>query len=149
MTGFPQVSEELVRTLDRAVFLLMPVAVWLAAACSDSEAPAEDHTPATYNLIVNDVQQTAPYILPAGQSHVQVKLFNAAGEDLDDVEATHFAGLAFDPTSLATATRLSDHHFQFDVITTTAGSGTLQVSFGHSEDTDEKAFDSVAVSVTP
>jgi hypothetical protein len=124
-------------------------ALLLAAACgSDETAPAEDHTPATYNLIVDDVPQAAPYALTAGQtSRVQIKFFNAAGEDLDDVEADHFAGLTFNPIALGTATRLADHHFQFDVTAPSAGSGTLQVGYGHDDAADEKTFNPVAVTV--
>ncbi len=124
-------------------------ALLLAAACGgDETAPVEDHTPATYNLIVNDVPQNSPYVLPSGQtSRVQVKFFNAAGDDLDDVEAEHFGRLTFSPTSLATAARLADHHFQFDVTASHTGSGTLQVSFGHDDTADEKTFSPVNLNV--
>ncbi|HSJ76845.1 MAG TPA: hypothetical protein VK899_11830 [Gemmatimonadales bacterium] len=123
-------------------------ALLLAACGGDETAPVEDHTPATYNLIVNDVPQTSPYALTAGQSRVQIKFFNAAGDDLDDVEAEHFGRLTFSPTSLATATRLADHHFQFDVTASNPGSGTLQVGFGHDDTADEKVFSPVNVNVT-
>jgi hypothetical protein len=125
-------------------------ALLLAAGCGgDETAPAEDHTPASYNLIVDNVPQTAPYVLPAGQtSRVQIKFFNAAGEDLDNVEASHFAGLTFSPITLATATRRAEHHFQFDVTAPSPGSGTLQVGYGHEDTADEKTFDPVAVTVT-
>src|SRR5215203_2541439 len=125
-------------------------ALLLAAGCGgDETAPTEDHTPATYNLIVDDAPQTAPYVLTAGQTtRVQIKFFNAAGEDLDNVEASHFGGLTFSPASLGTATRLADHHFQFDVTAPSVGSGTLQVGYGHDDAADEKTFNPVAVSVT-
>jgi hypothetical protein len=98
---------------------------------------------------VNDNPVTAPYTFAAGVTlRVRVKFFNAAQEDLDDVEAGHFGGLSFNPASLATAVRLADHHYQFDVTGGTAGSGTLQVSFGHDEMADEHTFDPVAVTVT-
>ncbi|HEY3013301.1 MAG TPA: hypothetical protein VGJ36_11175 [Gemmatimonadales bacterium] len=131
--------------------LQLPLAAFVAvtSACSDNEAPpAEDHTPVSYNVVVNDVPQTAPYVLTAGQTtRVRLQLFNAAGDDLDDVEAEHFAGLTFNPASLATAVRLADHHYQFDVTAPAVGSGTMQVSFGHDEMADEKTFDPVAVNV--
>src|SRR3954464_15962939 len=81
-------------------------ALFLAAACgSDETAPVEDHTPASYNLILTHVPQTTPYVLTAGETaRVQIKFFNAAGDDLDDVEAEHFGGLTFSPTSLVSAT---------------------------------------------
>ena len=124
-------------------------ALLLAACGGDETAPVESHTPQTYNLIVNDVPQTSPYVLPAGgTSRVQIKFFNKDGDDLDDVEAEHFGRLTFSPTSLATATRLADHHFQFDVTAPNAGSGTLQVGFGHDDTADEKIFSPVNVNVT-
>jgi hypothetical protein len=138
-----------VRLFDRAGLLLLPAAVCIAVGCSDNESPPQEpHTPATYNLIINDVPQTAPYVLTVGQTAlVRIKLFNAAGDDLDDVEAEHFAGLTFEPTSLAAVTRVADHHYQFNVTAPATGSGTLQVSFGHDEMADEKSFPSAEVSV--
>jgi hypothetical protein len=64
------------------------------------------------------------------------------------VEGSHFGGLTFNPTSLATGTRVTGHNYQFDVTGGTAGTGTLQVSFGHSEDADEPTFPTEAVTVT-
>jgi hypothetical protein len=131
---------------------LLPIAVLAAviAACSDNEAPpAEDHTPVSYNLLVNDVAVTAPYTFTSGQMvRVRVKFFNAAQEDLDDVESSHFGGITFTPASLATAVRLSDHHYQFDVTGGTAGTGTLQVGYGHDELADETTFPPAEVTVS-
>lgn len=120
------------------------------AACSDNESPpTEPHTPVSYNLLVNDVPMTAPYTFAAGQTvRVRIKFFNAAQDDLDDVEAEHFAGLTFNPASLATAVRLADHHYQFDVTGGSAGNGVLQVSFGHDEQADGHTFDPAPVTVT-
>src|SRR4051794_41433219 len=80
-------------------------ALFLAAACgSDETAPVEDHTPASYNLIVNDVPQTSPYVLTAGEtSRIQIKIFNAAGDDLHKIEAEHLCGPALNPTPPASA----------------------------------------------
>jgi hypothetical protein len=132
---------------------LLPLAALAAliAACSDNEAPpAEDHTPVSYNLLVNDIAVTAPYTFTSGQTvRVRVKFFNAAQEDLDDVESSHFGGITFNPASLATAVRLSDHHYQFDVTGGTAGTGTLQVSYGHDELADEVTFTPADVTITP
>src|SRR3954465_4018187 len=124
-------------------------ALFLAAAGGgDETAPVEDHTPASYNLIVNDVPQTTPYVLTAGQtSRIQIKFFKRAGDDPGDVGAEHFGRLTFSPTSLATATRLADHHFQFDVTAPHVGSGTLQVSFGHDDTANEKTFTPVTLNV--
>jgi hypothetical protein len=140
-----------VNSFTRALLRLsLPALVAPFAACSDNEAPpAEVHTPVSYNILVNDNPVTAPYTFAAGVTvRIRVKFFNAAQEDLDDVEAGHFGELSFNPASLATAVRLADHHYQFDVTGGTEGSGTLQVSFGHDEMADEHTFDPVAVTVT-
>ena len=132
--------------------LVAPLALVVLAACgSDETAPsADDHTPVSYTLLVNGNPRTPPYTFVVGQTvRVQLEFVNSAGENLDDVEAQHFAGLIFNPGSLAIAGRLSNHHYQFDVTGQSAGSGTLQVSFGHDELADEKSFPEAAVTVTP
>ena len=132
---------------------LMPLAVLgvVIAACSDNEAPpAEDHTPVSYNLLVDDVAVTAPYTLPSGQTvRVRIKFFNAAQEDLDDVESSHFGGITFDLASLATVVRVTGHNYQFDVTGGAPGSGTLEVSYGHDEQADEHTFPPADVTVGP
>jgi hypothetical protein len=117
--------------------------VVVAAACGDTEAPSlTDHTPFTYNLLVNDVAVSAPYTFTAGQTvRVRIKFFNAEQQDLDPVEGEHFGGLTFEPASLATVARVTGHNFQFDVTAGTAGTGTLQVGYGHDELADEVTFD--------
>jgi hypothetical protein len=131
--------------------ILLPFAALAAvvAACSDNESPpVEDHTPTSYSIQVNDVPVTAPYTFTVGQMvRVRIKFFNAAQEDLDDVENEHFGGLTFQPADLATAVRRSDHFYQFDVTGETAGTGTLRVSFGHDEAADEENFPPAAVTV--
>src|ERR671914_2028684 len=96
--------------------LLLLTAI-LAIACSDNEAPpAEGHTPVEYDILVNEVAVNAPYTFTAGQTvRVRIKFLNAAGEDLDEVEDSHFGGLTFEPASLATVVRVPDHNYQFDV----------------------------------
>ena len=124
-------------TIIARTLLHLPLAalVVAASACSDDAAPpAEDHTPVTYNVLVDDAAATAPYTFTAAQTvRVRLKFFNAAKDDLDDVEADHFGGLAFNPASLATVTRVTRHNYQIDVTGGTAGTGTLQVSYGHDE----------------
>lgn len=121
----------------------------LATACSDNEAPpAEDHTPVSYSIQVNDAPVSA-YTFVAGETvRVRIKFFTAQG-DLDEVEDSHFGGLTFQPTSLASVVRVPDHNYQFDVTGGSPGSGTLQVSYGHDEAADEHTFPSAAVTVTP
>jgi hypothetical protein len=139
-------------TVFARTLLHLPLAalIFVGSACGDNEAPpAEDHTPRSYNILVNDNAVTAPYTFAAGVTvRVRIKFFNEAQEDLDDVESGHFGGLAFNPASLATAVRLADHHYQFDVTGNTAGTGTLRVGFGHDELAAEHTFDPVAVTIT-
>jgi hypothetical protein len=121
----------------------------LAVACGGDETQGtEDHTPVTYTIFVDGAETAPPLILTAGQTvRVRLKFFNAADEDLDDVESEHFGGLTFDPTSLATVARVSDHNYQFDVTGGPTGSGTVEVSYGHDEQADEHTFEPVAATV--
>jgi hypothetical protein len=119
-----------------------------ALGCSDNEAPAEDHTPTSYTIQVNDVPVNAPYTFTSSETvRVRIKFFNEADEDLDDVESTHFGGLSFEPASLATVVRVSDHNYQFDVTGGTPGAGTLRVSYGHDDAADEHTFPTAPVMV--
>jgi hypothetical protein len=120
-----------------------------STACGDNESPPEpDHTPRSYSLEVGGFAVTPPHTLFTGQTvRVRIRFFNAAGEDLDGVEAEHFGGLTFNPASLATAVRLPNHHYQFDVAVGEPGTGTFAVRFGHDESADEVTFDPVALSV--
>ncbi len=121
----------------------------LAVACdSDETAPNEDHTPVTYTIFVDGVETAPPLTLAGGQTvRVRLKFFNAADEDLDEVEGSHFGGLTFEPASLATVARVTDHNYQLDVTGGTPGTGTVQVSYGHDEEADEHTFDPVAATV--
>jgi hypothetical protein len=117
-------------------------------ACSDDETPAgtEDHTPTTYSVLVNGTEMQPPLTFTTNQSAtVQLKFFNAEGEDLDIVEDEHFGGLTFNPATLATVTRDPDHNYRFTVTGLTVGTGTVQVSYGHDGQADESAFDPVPV----
>ena len=120
------------------------------AACSDDESPSgtEDHTPATYAVLVNGAETQPPFTLVEGQSvEVQLKFFNAAEEDLDLIEDTHFAGLTFSPTNLATVSRDPAHNYRFTLTGEAQGAGTVQVSHGHDEAADETTFTPVPVTV--
>ena len=139
-------------SLRRSLQSLVLTPLVLIAACgSDETAPATgDHTPVSYTVLINDVQVTPPFALTQGQTvRVRLKFLNAAGDDLDDVESQHFAGLTFDPASLATVARVTDHHYQFDVTGATPGTGTMQVSFGHDQLADETTFSAADVVVDP
>ena len=136
----------------RALLRLTPAAlgVVVLAACGDTEAPTlTDHTAVTYDLMVNGVEVSVPYTFAAGQTaRVRIKFFNAEQQDLDLVEGEHFGGLTFNPTSLATVSRVTGHNYQFDVTGGTGGTGTLQVGYGHDELADEVTLDPAAVTVT-
>jgi hypothetical protein len=121
----------------------------LTAACGGDETQAaDDHTPVTYSVLINELPAGAPYTFTVGRTvRVRLKLFNAAQEDLDPVEAEHFAGLTFNPSNLVTMVRAPGHTYQFDVTGNSAGSGTMQVTYGHDEQADETTLDPAPVSV--
>ena len=128
---------------------VLPAAVLLsgalAAACSNgNEPPAADHDPVRYTATVNGVLMTDDTLrLTAGATDtVQVSFFNAADDNLDDVEAQHYSGLAFTPATGLTATREAAHHYR-QVIVNTLGAGVagdLAVGFGHDTLADEHSF---------
>jgi hypothetical protein len=143
-------SEDHVTTVRTTLLRLAACAALpLAVACDSNETqPNEDHTPATYTIFVDGVETAPPLTLTGAQTvRVRLTFFNAADEDLDDVESSHFGGLTFEPTSLATVARVTDHNYQFDVTGGTPGTGTVQVSYGHDEEADEHTFDPVAATV--
>ena len=118
--------------------ILVPALLTLVGGCGGDETPPEDHTPADYTVVVDGTPVEAPYSLVFGETvRVRIQFFNEAGDNLDDVEAEHFAGLTFDPAALATVARVPDHNYQFDVTGNTVGSGTVTIGFGHDEAADE------------
>jgi hypothetical protein len=140
-----------VTTLTRRFLVGLPAALMtvLAAACgSDEPAATDDHTPVTYNVFINTIAAAAPYTFTVGQTaRVRLQLLNVAGEDLDDVEAEHFAAISFNPSDLVTIARVPGHNYQFDVTGNTAGTGTMLVTFGHDEQADEVTLDPAGVIV--
>jgi hypothetical protein len=137
--------------LGPSLRLVAGAALVFAAGCSSNETTAvDDHTPVSYTVLVDSVPAEAPFVLTQGQTvRVQLKFVNAANEDLDDVEGTHFGGLTFTPASLATVERVAGHTYRFDVTGETPGTGTVEVSFGHDAQADETTFPAVAVTVQP
>ena len=126
------------------------VVLTLAACGSDETQGTADHTPVSYTVLIDDAPATAPYTFTQGETvRVRLKFLNAANEDLDDLEATHFGGLTLEPGALATVTRVPDHNFQFDVTGGTPGAGTVQVGYGHDAQADETSFPAAAVTVEP
>ena len=138
------------RTLVRlATVSALAVGATALTSCGGDESQAGDeHTPVSYTVLVDDVPVSAPFLLIQGETvRVRFQFTNADGEDLDDAESDHYAGLTFSPTSLATATRVSDHNYQFDVTGGTEGTGTVAVSYGHDIEADETTFAAAAVTV--
>jgi hypothetical protein len=131
---------------------LLLLTAFLAVACGDNEAPpdAEDHEPTSYGMLINDVPANPPYTFTSGETvRVRLTFRNRAQEDLDEVEDSHFAGLTFEPGSRATVVRVAEHNYQFDVTGASAGTGTLQVSYGHDAAADEHIFPEEVVTVNP
>lgn len=124
-------------------------ALTLAAGCGGDEVQAtDDHTPVSYTVLVDGAPTTAPFALTQGRAVlVQLKFVNACNEDLDAVEGSHFGGLTFSPTSLATAARVAGHNYQFTVTGGTPGTGTVVVGFGHDAQADETSFPAAGVTV--
>lgn len=124
-------------------FLAAAAALTVAAGCGTdpTTVPADDHTPATYTILVNDVTTTPPLTLTQGETvRIRLKFVNAAHVDLDAVESTHFGGLALEPTSLATVSRVTDHNYQFNVTGGTPGTGMVRVGYGHDQLADETSL---------
>jgi hypothetical protein len=137
-------------TLPRVTRWSGAAALALAVACgADETQPTNaDHTPEFYTISVNGNLVSPPYTLQQGQTVlVRINFLNKESQNLDDVESSHFAGLTFQPSTLASAVRRADHHFQFDVTGETEGSGTMTVGFGHDDAADETTFPAAAVTV--
>ena len=116
----------------------------LSAACSDSEAPAEDHTPVTFLVLVNGtpVADDTVRLTQGGIDTVRIKFVNAAGDTLDDVEAGHFSALTFTPGTDIAAVMDPAHHFRHAVQATAASgtAGDLDIGYGHDALADEHSF---------
>lgn len=120
----------------------------LLLACGGDETGTEDHTPVDFAVAVDGAPAEAPFRLVFGETaRVRIQFFNESDEDLDSVEDSHFAGLTFDPASLATATRTPDHNYQFDVTATAVGPGTVTIGYGHNEEADEVTFAGIPINV--
>jgi hypothetical protein len=126
-----------------APLFLGVAAAALTLACSSSEAPAEDHNPVAFDIdgVVTDTSDTVVFAAGTNDT-VVLTFFNAANDNLNDVEAEHFSTMTFTPPDSITATRLSAHHFQQHlVIGNVAGQvGDLDIGFGHDTLADEHSF---------
>ena len=130
---------------------LLAVCTLLFIGCGSDEVQAPGHhTPVSYAILIDSVPASAPYTLAQAQTvRVQIKFLNAEGEDLDEAEAEHFAGLTFSPASLATVERDPTHNYRFDVTGGEPGAGSLTVTFGHDEQADETSFPEASVTIAP
>jgi hypothetical protein len=121
----------------------------LGCGGDETQPTGSEHTPVSYTLSIDGVQMSPPYNFRVEQTvRVRLHLLNEAGEDLDDVESSHFARLTFEPSTLASAVRTAEHHYQFDVTGSTVGTGTITVGFGHDDAAEETTLPAKAVSVT-
>lgn len=129
-------------------------AILAGSGCNSDESTKEtdEHDPTRVVFIVaGDTLTGDSLFIPAGQTVlVRGIFFNAADENLDDVEGEHWSKLSFDPGTLATAVVDVDHHFQHEVTVNGAANakGIVDVGFGHDELADEHTLH-VPVRITP
>ena len=126
----------------RTTFLLTLLAAPMA--CSNSEAPAEDHVAVRIEVAVNSAVVTDDTLrLTNGQiDTVRITFYNKSDENLDVAEDEHYSLLTFTPAANITATMDPNHHFRHGVVTTAvAGTvGTLDIGYGHDALADEETF---------
>lgn len=140
-------------TRGRIGFFGLAVGVAALAGCSSDETvAADDHDPVTVELSLDGAPPSGDgkLHLPEGQTvTVRATFFNAAGDNLDDVEDTHFSRLVFDPAGAATATMDPSAHYTHEVIVNVAApaTGTLMVDFGHDAAADEHSLGPIDVVV--
>jgi len=129
-------------------FLLSAVGVGavLAGACSDGKEPVavEDHSPIRVTFAVAGTPMTTDTLfLPQGQTvQVRATFYNAADDNLDDVESEHYSLLTFLPGTLATATIDAAHHYTHGVqVQGAAGTvGDVDIGYGHDALADEQTL---------
>lgn len=131
-------------------FALAFGAVSLVAACDSTEATSgEDHDPVSVTLAVDGVTNPDGKLhLPEGQTVVvRATFLNDHGDNLDDIEDTHYSLLVFTPGTLATPTTQAAAHFSSDVVVngTAAQTGTVMVNFGHDPLADEHSLGPIDV----
>lgn len=128
------------------VFRILPaLALTLAvAACGDDEtSPTDEHTPAAARVFHEGVEVTDPMTFTVGAIvRLEVRFYDAADQEMTDIETEHFASLNFEPSGLAVSqTDVTGHHFQkFVTFRSEPGAGTYSVGFGHDEAADQVAF---------
>ncbi|HEU5154100.1 MAG TPA: hypothetical protein VFU03_05185 [Gemmatimonadales bacterium] len=131
--------------------LLAIAAIAIAGCSSDEAVAAEDHDPVSVTFAVNGI--TNPdgklHLLEGQTVTVRATFVNAGGDDLDDIEDSHFSSLTFDPAGIATATIDPNAHYSHEIEVTAAAAttGTVTVGFGHDDQADEHSLGPIDVVV--
>jgi hypothetical protein len=140
-------------TRDRSGFFGLAVGVVALAGCSSDETVAvDDHDPVSVTFSVDGAPPSGDgkLHLPQGQTvTVRATFLNVGGDNLDDIEDTHFSSLTFGPAGVATPTMDPNAHFSHQVVVNAAASttGTVMVDFGHDAATDEHSLGPIEVVV--
>lgn len=129
-------------SLQTPYFAALALTAALTACGGDGTSPEEGHTPASAAVFVGSFDVTDPMVLPSGEMvRVELKFYDEEGEEITGIEATHFASLAFTPSTLATVADVEGEPFRKDVTGGAgAGSGMYSVGYGHDETADELTF---------
>jgi len=140
-------------TRDKLGFYGLALAATAIAGCSSDEAVAtEDHDPVSVTFSVNGGPPSGDgkLHLPEGETvTVRATFLNAGGDNLDDIEDSHFSSLTFDPAGIGTATIDPNAHYshEVDVTAAAATTGTVTVGFGHDDQADEHSLGPIDVVV--
>jgi hypothetical protein len=133
------------RTL--AAFALAPVLVF--AACDSDETTGETgHTPDEAVVTVDGLEVDTLRLVQDAATRVVIQFYHD-GELLEDIEASHFTALTFDPPTLATDAAVPDANFSRDVTgDAVAGTiGEMMVGYGHDEAANAESFGPFPVKV--
>ncbi|HSE45131.1 MAG TPA: hypothetical protein VLB12_12660 [Gemmatimonadales bacterium] len=127
-------------------------AVAVVGCSSDETVAGDDHDPVSVTFSVDGAPPggDGKLHLPEGQTvTVRATFLNAGGDNLDDVEDTHFSSLTFNPAGIATPTIDPNAHFSHQVVVnaTAATTGTVTVGFGHDAAADEHSLGPIDVVV--
>lgn len=134
------------------VFGLALAAVAVVGCSSDETVATDDHDPVSVTFSVDGAPPSGDgkLHLPEGQTvTVRATFLNAGGDNLDDIEDTHFSSLTFDPAGIATPTMDPNAHFSHEVVVNAAAAttGTVAVGFGHDDAADEHSLGPIDVVV--
>ena len=122
----------------------------VSSACSKDETGPDEHTPISAKLFGPAGQELTPSVqLARGQTiRVEIRFYNANAALETGLEAEHYAAVVFTPAVLVTVAGVSGQRFFFDVTAqNAAGTGQVQLNFGHDAAADEASFGPFTVSV--